>query len=687
MASIAPRHDHSGMGGSMIMAPGVPDLFYMQQIFWAFVGTAIGVATIANILNRILCHHRIISSRNKGSPTPAKPRSFFFQAHATTSAVIREFSYYSTPISFRNIHIYLPPVGPTLVMVFYVVLITVCVFYRLNTKDLLEFEDIGYRSGFIAVAQLPLIVLLSGKRNIIGFLSGMGYERLSWFHRWTARCLLFTVLIHMGYWLTVWDKYDYILVKIKEDPLTQRGIAAGSVLAWLVISSLAPIRGLSYEIFVIQHVISWIGFVVALWFHIPDENRVWVWLPLGIWAFDRFVRAVCMIYANFSIFHKKSTGFLGCKATFEPLDESHTRITIANPPVTWKAGQHMFLTCHVVAPLSSHPFTIASIPEDEKLEFIVRAKRGATRRFFKYAEKVYPSLPSSTNPKGRSVLIDGPYSTIRPLRQFDSLVFVAGSTGAAFTVPLMRDVVQQWIGTTPETSQRLGLSPPAGAVTRHIRFIWVVKRKSSVGWFGQQLDKVVHDVETLRNEGVDVAVEISIYVTCDDLLTSGKSSITGDRRDSSRGQIAQRSGSESPSDEQKKDFSTSTEEVTSQSSASSSKGCCCTRVITDEDAITSPCNCASRRKQEASSSTTTSEKPKTIVDPRIALLAGRPHVRNIIRKTAELALGEVAVVVCGPPGLVQCTRNAAAAISDDRAVHKGTGAQGIYVHAETFGYA
>jgi len=47
----------------------------------------------------------------------------------------------------------------------------------------------------------------------------------------------------------------------------------------------------------------------------------------------------------------------------------------------------------------------------------------------------------------------------------------------------------------------------------------------------------------------------------------------------------------------------------------------------------------------------------------------------------------MAVVVCGPVGLVQGARNAAVAISDERGVHKGTGAQGIYVHAETFGYA
>ena len=652
----------------MQMGAGVPSLFYMQQIFWAFIGSAIGVAALTNLLNQVLYRQRILAS--KTSLNAAKPRSLFFQAHATLSAIIREYSYYSFPLSFRKMHFYLPPVGSITIMVGYVVLIVVCCLYAFNPDDLLQWEDIGYRSGFIAISQVPLIILLAGKRNLIGFFTGVGYERLNWLHRWVARALLFTILIHMGFWMTEWGKFDYIMVKIKTDPLTQKGIAAGSVLAWLVVSSVAPIRGLSYEIFVVQHIISFLGFLVAVYLHVPSENKIWIWLPLGFWAFDRLVRAVYLVYTNTSLFHKSSTGLLACRATFEPLGDSHTRITIDKPPVTWKAGQHLFLTCHPLAPLSSHPFTIASLPSDNKIEFIVRSKKGATRRFFGYAEKVYPSLLSPSNKKpGRGVLIDGPYARIRPLRQFDSLVFIAGSTGATFTMPLMRDIVQQWQGICRHS--KLSLEPAAGAVTRHIRFVWVVKRKTAVSWFGAQLDKVVSDVEALRNEGHDIAMDISIYVTCDDSMTSGQSSVNGDTSSSGRVEYLD-----------EKATSKNIAEVSAR--ASSAKECCCARVITDEDAVTSPCNCGSKPQRSSSASSFSSNRG---VDSRISLLSGRPHISNIIRKTAELALGEMAVVVCGPLGLVQSTRNAAVKISDDRAVHKGTGAQGIYVHAEAFGYA
>jgi hypothetical protein len=304
----------------------------------------------------------------------------------------------------------------------------------------------------------------------------------------------------------------------------------------------------------------------------------------------------------------------------------------------------MFLACRVVAPLSFLPFTISSLPEDGKMEFIARAKKGVTKRFFKYVVKAYPSLPTSSSPKktGRSVLIDGPYARVRPLRQFDSLVFVAGSTGATFAMPLLRDVVQQWMGIG--SSQRFRLEPPAGAVTRHIHFIWVVKKASSVNWFGSQLNNVIRDVETLRNKGHDIAVDITIYVTSDKDLTSSQSSIIS-------GSNAQSSIQASPEYDEK-------------------------GIITSGTA-----------QRLSSASSISFQKSNEAVDTRIAIVSGRPEVSTLIRKTAELALGEMAVVVCGPPVLVQSTRNAAVQVSDERGVHKGTGAQGVYVHAETFGYA
>jgi hypothetical protein len=212
------------------------------------------------------------------------------------------------------------------------------------------------------------------------------------------------------------------------------------------------------------------------------------------------------------------------------------------------------------------------------------------------------------------------------------LVFLAGSTGATFTTPLMRDIVQQWMGVSGSSTSFL--DPPVGAVTRYIKFVWVVKRSSAVSWFASQLGQVVKDVEELRNQGHDIAVDINIYVTGETEITSSQSLINGDRVGAS-GALSE------------KEIAIDTSSFFSWSKLNGTG----------------------------------------IVDSSISILSCRPEVINIICKTAETALGEMAVVVCGPPGLVQSTRNAAVLISDERAVHKGTGAQGIYVHAEAFGYA
>jgi hypothetical protein len=214
----------SMMGG---MAAGVPSLLYTQQIFWAFVGTAIGLAALANILNKVIYHRRITSRST--TPNAAMPKSFFFRAHALMSAVIREYGYYSLPLTFRKTHFYLPPVGSTTILVSYIALILVSCFYAFDPENILQWEDVGYRAGFIAICQIPLVVLLAGKRNIIGFLTSVGYERLNWLHRWVARSLLLTVLIHMGFFVRVWVVFDYLTIKTQEDPLSRPEWAVGII--------------------------------------------------------------------------------------------------------------------------------------------------------------------------------------------------------------------------------------------------------------------------------------------------------------------------------------------------------------------------------------------------------------------------------------------------------------------------
>jgi hypothetical protein len=59
---------------------------------------------------------------------------------------------------------------------------------------------------------------------------------------------------------------------------------------------------------------------------------------------------------------------------------------------------------------------------------------------------------------------------------------------------------------------------------------------------------------------------------------------------------------------------------------------------------------------------------------------------DLIRPTVEESDGETAIVGCGGASFLARLRNYTAALSDERAVHKGTGAQGIFLFTENYGW-
>ncbi|PLB39019.1 ferric reductase family protein [Aspergillus candidus] len=694
----------SGMG-HMSMGDDVPDLFHLQRMYWAVVGSAIAAATVVNILNRCLAYQRLHDT----TLTPSKPKSLFFNTYATLTAIVREASYATLPPwSIRGYTLHFAPLGPVSLILANLVIILVLCFYKLDTSDRWKWEDVGYRTGFIAICQLPLIFLLSGRTNIIGFLSGSSYNRLNWLHRWIARTLWLTATIHMGFWFRNWAQYDYIGYQLRNDPLTQRGFSAWCILTAIVLSSMAPVRRLSYEFFVLQHLVLFVGFLVAIWLHAPAEVKVWVWIPIGLVVFDRVARYAWAAYANLSIFHRSPTKQApwANRATLTPLPGNVTRVTIENPTVSWKAGQHVFLTCHSLVPLQSHPFTIASIPSDGKMEFLIRAEKGGTRRFFRYALKQHGVLGSSalaSEEQTRTVFIDGPYGAIRPLRQFDSVVLLAGGMGATYIMPCLRDIIAGW------KESGMGGKPRTTA-TKRIRVVWVVKSRAQLSWFERELQAVHTEVEQCRREQPDITreVEISVYVTCDEKLepvvqqtvclqsneptqTRGENPAEGAEKAGHKDDASVRSVTPS--------YHTSSP---IENCCQSGGGCCCCVDAVDEDQIADEiCTCsghaASTDTHDVAMTTaaTAPEKPTAKTEPpfhsstgdkNLNILSGRPKPRNIIRKALEKAEGESAVVVCGPAGLSDEVRRSVVYLSDERAVHKGTGAQGVYLQVEGFGW-
>lgn len=707
-------HNHGGASKA-----GLPPLAEFPKFYWAVVGTAIGVASLVHVVNVVISRQRLAAAR-AGHALPAKPKSLFFSILATTYAITREASNFSIFIPIKGRLVRLPTVGRSTLIFAHLILVLVLCLYGLDLQDRWTREDVGYRCGVITLAQLPLLFLLAGKNNIIGFLTGISHERLNWMHRWFARCMLLTATIHMGYFFGAWAPFDYIGPQLRQNTIVQKGMIAWGLLVWIVFSSMTPIRGWCYELFVLQHLISFAVFVGFVYIHTPAQDHAYIWAPVALFWFDRVVRVLRVLYTNLSIFHPKQraaghmSGLWACKAEFTPLPHHTTRIVIHNPPISWTPGQHMFLSCHSIVPLQSHPFTVASIPADGRMEFLVKSETGGTKRFFRHAEKTHGLPASSASSRTRTVAIEGPYGCLRPLRQFDSVVFFAGSTGVTFTVPLLRDIVQGWKENTDPQGPTSLFKPQTGAVTRSIRFVWIVKSRGQLGWFSEQLSSVYTEFLALQSQLKYIKLEIIVCITCDDSFTDEHrtllSTITAPnvKSDIRRSQEAQHGPVELRTrsavlDEKSavRSGGESIELSTIESPKSAEFGdkavpngtCCCKNTIDDTDSSDPIVQCTCCNPKTVTPSTPlmsgipappTSLKP--LVHPGISVLSGRPNPRNIIRKSLEQALGESAVVVCGPQGLVADVKKDVVSLSDERAVHKGTGAQGIYLHTESFGY-
>jgi len=92
------------------------------------------------------------------------------------------------------------------------------------------------------------------------------------------------------------------------------------------------------------------------------------------------------------------------------------------------------------------------------MEFVIKAQSGGTSHFFRYASSLLPPRTDET----KTVIVDGAYGLMRLLEQFDTVVLLAGSSGASFCMPLLRQLVY-----LKKTNTDIA--------TRKVRLVWVVK--------------------------------------------------------------------------------------------------------------------------------------------------------------------------------------------------------------------
>lgn len=558
--------------------------------------------------------------------------------------MLRESTYLQLTPEKLSFWVKIPPLGNVYIIIAYFSFLLGLQFNNNNVAGAQHYAALSIRAAWLAIAQLPLIVLLAGKRNIVGLVTGISYERLHVYHRWTARGMLLFATLHMGFQNYGWSQFGLRSLEWSTDACPPTGMAAYALLLALNLVTLAPIRHWSYDLVVALHLLLFCGFIVALAYHLIGQtspttvyySTTFLYIAIALYLIERLTRTVRYTFNNIR----------PGRATLEALEGGATRLRIRSQIKHWSAGAHVLVSIPRYGIFQSHPATIVSTPTSHtgELVLIMRAYQGFTKRIFDAAQKdsgrdygrveETHTRPAST--RTYLTLIDGPYGTQTDFACFDTLFLVAGASGVSFTLSVLLRVAER----TRASSQNHGLP------VRVIHFVWIIKKRTTLSWIAEELRSAAETLQKVPG----IHLSIQIFVTCDDSMLEPPGPFTSVGR----------------------------------------KGCQCAGICgcmeTPATMGGATCEKIAVEPQNMDASLAI-EKPDCSTDEQIPfcqLRVGRPNFDELLWDALCLAEGETAVAVCGPLGLSTAIRRRVVAISDERAVHKGTGAQGIFLHVESF---
>ncbi|KAJ7764700.1 hypothetical protein B0H16DRAFT_1310358 [Mycena metata] len=335
---------------------------------------------------------------------------------------------------------------------------------------------IATRAGWISLGIMPFMTAFATKNNYVALLTRTSHDRLQVFHRWSALFMYITSLVHTFPFIVEDIQMGMMQSEWATDSFVWTGAAALIPQTWLLVMSWGYFRNRYYEFFKkcvhhrLMHYSAAGIFMAALFVHVDWTLTAWdyFWATLAIYGTSWGYRVV------------RATLTPG-RATVTVLEDRTLRVRIAVPkrfswsaaapqPFKYTAGQHIFVR-FFFGPLhwaTSHPFTIASTPAPPTL--VLRARGGITKALERAA---------GVQTKGEMavrVFIDGPYGhagLASDLRRFDRVLFLAGGSGASFTIPLLIDLV------------RNQASRPPGAKTQ---FVVAVREGGAFSWLEQELE-------------------------------------------------------------------------------------------------------------------------------------------------------------------------------------------------------
>lgn len=153
---------------------------------------------------------------------PAQASNPLSSAFAALTTITREISYPQISLG-RSRSFGIPPFGIIILVLTYLSFVLGLEFLNVDYDGAQYWEARGLRAGWLTVAQFPLLILLAGKNNLLGYLVGVSYERLQVLHRWVSRVFLLSATLHGAYQAYGWKEYGLLQIEISTDSCIPTG--------------------------------------------------------------------------------------------------------------------------------------------------------------------------------------------------------------------------------------------------------------------------------------------------------------------------------------------------------------------------------------------------------------------------------------------------------------------------------
>lgn len=309
------------------------------------------------------------------------------------------------------------------------------------------------RTGWMALACMPFILLLSAKANMITALTGIPHEKLNVWHNWVSWAMFVLALIHTFPFIIYHRDVTHDLHEtFVTGGVWITGVIALVAQAWLTFMSISWIRYVPrrkstcqqkanknsnkfYEFFKATHFFFAIVFIIFFFIHCGFSLSSWDYFIAAVSLY-----AACLLFAFINTYVRHGVGH----AAQIRCETPHSLRIAITTKSTWKPGQHVFLRFITsgVHSLTAHPLTVCSLPDRDQqanrggeMVFFVQPRDGLTGRL--------AALARQQPNKSVSVMLEGPYGGMptRWYRGFDYTLLVAGGSGCGFTLAL----IESWL--------------------------------------------------------------------------------------------------------------------------------------------------------------------------------------------------------------------------------------------------